>query len=1109
MSDNLTKSAMASAVPLASAKTSTASVNDPSSLNSPGNYANVVAPEPHKADEGKEVPGNVPEDDVEVFTEPPQPKYQWDLITGEELNHQGVPDRFSPAIMAIHDGKIAFGALSFRKQDEPLKQGLRVVISTNSHKLDPHLAVQVSAAWLSDPEKPENFTIKKFSLSFCSTNVISIKCCKVSQQNLAEVRTCYGCEGLDEEKDLPLEITVECNRHHVTTNFLVRPFDNMGHPNELSALAAAVKKGGVFSFLVDSQGYEPNVTEIAQRIAKVQEQSPLGAFFEPSQRWSFTLDQIAPSDKRPNPNWKTARLVFNSFYQYLVVTGFGIIEEMERNNLHCSDSPASLRLLAVPEHEDRVYLGFLTVQEGVRLNEGDIVKIDVGDAGDLYFDPVDEDTAIDDMDNMDNTSCVPSEPDPMDISTAWTAVITTPSPLAPLMTVSLVLYRRRQQNSQNSEKFSSHDLGDIKSLTAFRTHDECRNHLVKAYARPVTIRPTVSDKTYRRQVNALRRIYDGGPTSSAGDHTGNIKAKQILLGTSISTLPLMNFFHSVNEAQKPAMEKALKSLNDGQRAAAEACREMPGGITIVQGPPGTGKTEFIARCLQAIHASKDGLPQASLVVSASNASVDDLAMRIYATYKQALRDQGIDGPPVVIRLHSLATEHEVALKEATTARNKDRLKRIHHELSPETTSVLAEMEAANLLWTHFATATAKNNGVNDKRMRHMELSLGAWMIKYSGLKNDDYCNPDTRALHGAFRELYQRWHDDEGFDDDFKTEFTQATRALQKETLGYADIIVTTLSNAADPQLHNAIPAPASIIVDEAGRAMEADCLALLAWYKRTPTLLIGDSNQLPPFADNKNPWQAQMQLSLLSRFSRAGYPEVTLTVQHRFNSSICRMISQIFYKGALITGPNVDDRPTAAIFRNFLAAMHGRPQNWLVVNVPVSTSEHGRNRSKINRHHVTVVMEYLRRMIKHDVPLHNIVIITPYVAQRDRYNRAILYLQAEFPAVDLRKVRAVTVDGFQGQEATFCILDVVSTDQLGFFEDGRRVNTAVSRVKDGLLIITNETKMSKTPRYSRSHMAQVVTYARREACFRSVSDSWVLALPRLPDNVVPAAGVV
>ncbi len=59
--------------------------------------------------------------------------------------------------------------------------------------------------------------------------------------------------------------------------------------------------------------------------------------------------------------------------------------------------------------------------------------------------------------------------------------------------------------------------------------------------------------------------------------------------------------------------------------------------------------------------------------------------------------------------------------------------------------------------------------------------------------------------------------------------------------------------------------------------------------------------------------------------------------------------------------------------------------------------------------------------------------------------------------------IEANTIDSFQGKECDFVILSTVRTKDTRFTSDLKRINVAITRSKEGLLILGNALCLSKT----------------------------------------------
>jgi superfamily I DNA and/or RNA helicase len=104
------------------------------------------------------------------------------------------------------------------------------------------------------------------------------------------------------------------------------------------------------------------------------------------------------------------------------------------------------------------------------------------------------------------------------------------------------------------------------------------------------------------------------------------------------------------------------------------------------------------------------------------------------------------------------------------------------------------------------------------------------------------------------------------------------------------------------------------------------------------------------------------------------------------------------------------------------------------------------------------------------------VVILTPYKGQVE-------LIRSLLPE-NMQHIQVHTTDGFQGKEADFIILSLVRNNILsgrrrwGFVTDPHRLNVALSRAREGLMIVSsmqqiNESEMEKDG----DHLQQVLRY--------------------------------
>lgn len=194
------------------------------------------------------------------------------------------------------------------------------------------------------------------------------------------------------------------------------------------------------------------------------------------------------------------------------------------------------------------------------------------------------------------------------------------------------------------------------------------------------------------------------------------------------------------------------------------------------------------------------------------------------------------------------------------------------------------------------------------------------------------------------------------------------------------------------------------------------------------------------------------------------------LTVQYRMNETLMRFPSEWFYGGRLVAAPEVRHR-------SLLDDMD-EPLVW------VDTSENldnatdgdsfretfiGRSFGRVNKAEARLTLDTLIAYVEHigRTRLMNervdIGIISPYRAQV-QYLRSIIRrydaLRPLLPAITIN-----TVDAFQGQERDIVLVSLVRANdagQIGFLNDLRRMNVAMTRARTKLIIIGCATTLTR-----------------------------------------------
>ena len=224
---------------------------------------------------------------------------------------------------------------------------------------------------------------------------------------------------------------------------------------------------------------------------------------------------------------------------------------------------------------------------------------------------------------------------------------------------------------------------------------------------------------------------------------------------------------------------------------------------------------------------------------------------------------------------------------------------------------------------------------------------------------------------------------------------------------------------------------------------------------------MVGDDQQLPPFVERTLSERDTLERFALTRgeveetlFSVLAdrLPEeakVTLTHQHRMHPAIGQLISECFYRGSLTSSPR-DTDPTV------MAALQ-QPVLWVNTSGRADRLEQEAGKSAKNRGEARLIADLADRINwvaeqqKRDL---SVAVLTGYDAQRKEIVEALSAGELARTSISLR---VATVDSYQGQEADICIFSVTrsnSVRDLGFLRREERINVALSRARDGLVIV-------------------------------------------------------
>ncbi|GAM24375.1 hypothetical protein SAMD00019534_075500 [Acytostelium subglobosum LB1] len=282
-------------------------------------------------------------------------------------------------------------------------------------------------------------------------------------------------------------------------------------------------------------------------------------------------------------------------------------------------------------------------------------------------------------------------------------------------------------------------------------------------------------------------------------------------------------------------------------------------------------------------------------------------------------------------------------------------------------------------------------------------------------------------------------------------------RAAEITILKEADVICTTCVGAGDPRLAS-FKFP-YVLIDESTQASEPECLIPMMLGARQ-VVLVGDHCQLGPVLMAKKVIEAGLSKSLFERMINLGFIPFRLTTQYRMHPSLSEFPSSTFYEGQLVNELSYKDRVYNEI--KFPWPSSHDPMFFYNCTGPEEISSSGT--SFINRTEASLIEKIVTKFLELGTKPQQIGIITPYEGQRS-YLVNVMIKTGKLNIEFYKDIEVASVDSFQGREKDFIILSCVRSNEyqgIGFLQDPRRLNVALTRARYGLIICGNAKVLSR-----------------------------------------------
>ncbi|WAR01019.1 RENT1-like protein [Mya arenaria] len=287
-------------------------------------------------------------------------------------------------------------------------------------------------------------------------------------------------------------------------------------------------------------------------------------------------------------------------------------------------------------------------------------------------------------------------------------------------------------------------------------------------------------------------------------------------------------------------------------------------------------------------------------------------------------------------------------------------------------------------------------------------------------------------------------------------------KQCERELLQNADVICCTCVGAGDPRLGKM--QFRSVLIDESTQATEPECMIPVVLGCRQ-LILVGDHCQLGPVVMCKKAARAGLSQSLFERLVVLGIRPIRLQVQYRMHPAMSAFPSNIFYEGSLQNGVTPAERIRSSL--DIPWPQPDKPMFFLTCSGQEEISSSGT--SYLNRTETASVEKVATRFLRSGVKPEQIGIITPYEGQR-----AYIVQYMQYSGSLNKKL-------YMGREKDFIILSCVRSNEhqgIGFLNDPRRLNVALTRAKYGIIIVGNPKVLSKQPLWN-----HLLTYYKEQKC--------------------------
>ncbi|HIP93244.1 MAG TPA: IGHMBP2 family helicase [Desulfurobacteriaceae bacterium] len=471
------------------------------------------------------------------------------------------------------------------------------------------------------------------------------------------------------------------------------------------------------------------------------------------------------------------------------------------------------------------------------------------------------------------------------------------------------------------------------------------------------------------------------------------------------------------------LELINKNLNIYQQKAVKKAL-LSKDFFLIHGPPGTGKTTTLVEIILQLFK----LGKKILVTADSNTAVDNLLERVSKYLKNNLVRVGhlskVSQKLEKFFIFHLLEKDEEYRKIRSIDEKIEKLKKQQEKY----------LKPLNKWRRGLSNEEIKKYAREGKKVRGISLKKLQKMAKWISIQE----------------EISKLFEEKKKLEDKIITKILKNNKIIfATNSMVYSDLLKNIDFDVA--------------VIDEGSQATLPS--TLMPILKSKKFIIAGDHKQLPPTV--KSLLAKDLEKTLFEKLISL-YPEKSqiLKIQYRMNEKIMEFPNKTFYNGELIADKKVrfitlkdiidlkkfEDLPSK--YKEILS--YKLEDSVTFIDIRGKEKQEKLSKSYYNKKEVNKIVDLTTKLIDLKVNPQDIGIITPYLAQVKQIKKAF----------EKNKifVEVNTVDGFQGKEKEVILISFVrsnSKGELGFLEDLRRLNVAITRPKRKLIMVGNKETLS------------------------------------------------